>query len=114
MRYHMVVTTENSTRQAVHDREGAWKDLWGWVSEVAAAKATINALTVPESMFPNGHEAFFVAARTICQQTNSLELLKTKFPKIEIRANITGNASLYDTSKAERLLGWKEDGWPLV
>ena len=114
MRFHWVVPTEWVNRETLHERGGSWKDLWGWVSLEATAKAVVLGLTAPESKFPKGHESFFICSRTTCQQRNSMELLRTKFPEIrDIRKRFVGNEAMIDCSRAERMLGWKEDGFPM-
>jgi hypothetical protein len=115
LRFHWVVPTAQVDRDFLHKRQGSWKDLWGWVSLEATAKAVVLSLTVPEDNFPAGtHESFFIVSRTTCQQTDSMELLKTKFPEItDFRKKLNGNDSFVDTSKAERILGWKEEGFPM-
>ena len=46
------------------------------------------------------------------RQEDSMALLKTKFPEIvDIRQEVTGNGAFIDCSKAEKMLGWKEDGF---
>jgi hypothetical protein len=68
-----------------------------------------------------GHETFFIAARTTCQQSLSSDLVRQRYSHItDLRfkgANgdtreMSGNEALIDTSKAERLLGWKDEGYP--
>lgn len=117
LRFHWVVPHDLVSRETLHERGGAWKDLWGWVSLTKTAEAVLRALTVSENTFPRGHEAFFIVARTTCQQRKSLDLLKTKFrPEeegMEIRGRFVGNESFISSEKAERMLGWKEDGYPM-
>lgn len=113
LRFHWVVPDKLVDREYLHAHKGSWRDLWGWVSLNAASKAVLLSLTVPESSFPVGHETFFIVAQTSCQQTNSMDLLRSKFPGIkEIRTSMKGNAAFFDCSKAERMLGWKEEGFP--
>jgi hypothetical protein len=117
LRFHWVVPPHLVHPDILHREGGAWKDLWGWVSLGATAEACLKAITAPETSFPPGHEAFFIAAKTTCQQTETMTLIRTRYsPKregIEIRQPLKGNVSLFDTSKAERMLGWKEDGFPI-
>ena len=113
LRFHWVVPTAKVNIESLHAAKGEWKDLWGWVSLAAVAKACLSALTVPESQFPKGHETFFIVAGTTCQQGDSMELLKSKFPEItDIRKEFKGsNAGFFDTSKAKKFLGWEEEGF---
>jgi hypothetical protein len=118
LRFHAVTPTALVHRQTLHERGGAWKDLWGWVSLSATAEACLKALLAPGTTFPRGHEVFNIAAKTTCQQVESLKLLRTRFDLelegIEIRTKMTGNMGWFDVSKAERMLGWTEDGFPMV
>lgn len=118
LRFHGVTPTRFVNRHTLHDRGGAWKDLWGWVSLDATADACLKALLAPETTFPRGHEIFFIAAKTTCQQVNSMELLRTRYDPeaegIEIRGKVVGNMGWFDTSKAEMMLGWKEEGFPMM
>ena len=115
LRFHAVTPTQYVNPRMLDEHGGAWKDLWGWVSLDATAEACLKGLLAPETTFPCGHEAFFIAAQTTCRGMNSLELLRTKFdPESEgiiIRGKVVGNKGLFDVSKAERMLGWKEEGF---
>lgn len=118
LRFHWVVPTPLVDRDILHREGGAWKDLWGWVSLEATAEACLKAITAPETTFPSGHEVFFIAAKTTCQQVDSMALLRSRYSTknegIEMRCRIEGNRSFFDTAKAERMLGWKEDGFPML
>ena len=88
-----------------------WKDLWGWVSVDASASACLLGLEAPESTFPLGHEAFFIVAPTTQQQRDTTELLRDYYPELAKKweaSGMRGNQGAFDTSKAERMLGWKE------
>lgn len=117
LRFHWVVPPPLVSREALHQEGGAWKDLWGWVSLGATAEACLKAITAPISTFPLGHEVFLIAAKTTCQQVNSMDLLRSKYsPKSEgiyFRGLMVGNQSFFDTGKAERMLEWKEEGFPM-
>lgn len=114
IRPHWVVTDELGYDPVLLDSlKGAVKDLWGWVTNSALARAFVLSLTVPESQFPCGHETFFTVAPTIAQQTSSMELVKKHFPEVtDFRREYKGNEGFYDCSKAERLLGWTERAFP--
>ena len=113
MRFHFVAPMEGISAAKMHEYMGAWKDLWGWVSADATADACLKGLTAPTSTFAIGHETFFIVAGTHCQQGDSMTLLKSKFPEItDIRKPLHGNDGFFDTSKAKRMLGWEEEGFP--
>lgn len=69
-------------------------------------------MTVPESQFPNGHEAFFIVAPSTQQQVPTEGLLKEAFPELvgQVKGGLEGkgNVGLISTEKAKRLLGWEE------
>jgi nucleoside-diphosphate-sugar epimerase len=84
------------------------RDLWGWVSLEASARACLLGLTAAESAF-HGHEAFFIVAPTTAVDLDSADLQKDIYPEVtDIRKPFKGNSSFFDCSKAERLLGWTE------
>jgi len=99
--------------EALHAAGGTAKDLWGWVSLSAVARAFVLGLTAPETTFPLGHETFFLVAPTIALQTSSMEMLAKTFPEAKtFTREIKGNDGFYDCSKAERMLGWTERAFP--
>lgn len=99
--------------EALHEAGGTVKDLWGWVSAGATARAFLQGITAPLETFPLGHETFFVVAPTICQQASSRALLQKHFPEVkDLRREWKGNEGFFDCSKAERMLGWTERGHP--
>ena len=70
------------------------------------------ALTVPEERFPRGHETFFIVAPTTSQQSSTMELVKGRYPELtDFRREIKGNMGLFNCAKAERMLGWTEQGF---
>ena len=114
LRFHAVIPDEECTLELLHNRGGYWRDLWGWVSVSATAKACLLGLVAPYEDFPRGtHETFFIVANTTVQQTDSLALLKTKFPEItDLRIDFAGsNVGFMSTEKAKRMLGWQEEGF---
>lgn len=116
LRFHWVVPSHKVDPQILHSEGGAWKDLWGWVSLGATADACLKGLTASRDIFPCGHEVFIIAARTTCRQEDSDKLLRTMYmPEKEgmnVRIDYCGtNRGFWDASKAERMLGWKEEGW---
>ena len=143
LRFHMC---RSSYETACPDAEA--KDLWGWVSYAAAAKACMLGLT---STGWSGHEVFNIVAPNICWEgfrrhpeqkrslcegatdgmgsslkrtlpldreaddgakadPTSLELLAEQWPGTRIKPGWWDEMHAYrgfwDTSKAERLLGW--------
>ena len=115
LRFHWFAPDEVCTAASLDERGGAWKDLWGWVSSTAAAQAVLAALIVPECQFPPSHEVFLIVAGTIQGQRSTRSLLAERYPEIHneiLRKDIMGNKGLFDCSKAKRMLGWEEVGYP--
>lgn len=78
------------------------RNLWGWTLLSEAARACELAILADYK----GHEVFFITARRTNSSIPSLELVRHAFPNVPVRGDISGHKSLYDCSKAERLLGW--------
>ncbi|TYJ53876.1 hypothetical protein B9479_005498 [Cryptococcus floricola] len=128
LRFHGVVPAHLCSPAALHELGGAWKDLWGWVSNPGVARACELALTVGEDSFPGGrHEVFFIVAPTICQQRATQGILEEFYGEYKegeegrgtIRGEgrggrgMEGNEGLFDCGKAGRMLGWVEEGFAL-
>jgi nucleoside-diphosphate-sugar epimerase len=82
---------------------GVGRTLWGWTLMSEAARACVLAVTQASY---TGHEVFFITAQTTSSSLPSLELARQAYPNVPIRADLSGRKSLYDCSKAARLLGW--------
>jgi UDP-glucose 4-epimerase len=54
-----------------------------------------------------GHEAFYIVAPETTSDTPSLELAARYFPDVPVWGDLGGHRSFFDSSKAERLLGWR-------
>jgi UDP-glucose 4-epimerase len=52
---------------------------------------------------------FYIVAPDTITEIPSLELKQKHYPDVEIRGDLSGMNSFFDSSKAERLLGWKHD-----
>lgn len=78
------------------------KNLWGRVSHDASVNACLLAL---QASFI-GHEAFYIVAPTTSIETPSSELIRQFYPTVPLRGDFTGNRGFFDTTKAERMLGW--------
>jgi len=107
MRFHWVVP-ERATAVAARgysQTEAVAKNLWAYTRFDAAARACLLSLTADFS----GHEAFYIAAPDTVTDIPSLELKEKYFPDVPVRGDLSGNKSFFNSSKAERLLGWKHD-----
>ena len=81
------------------------KNLWAYTSFDSAARACLLSLTADFK----GHEVFYIAAPDTISDISSLELKQKFFPDVPIRGDLSGTRAFLDSSKAERLLGWKHD-----
>lgn len=81
------------------------KNLWGYTLSDAAAMSCLLSLTAGFK----GHEVFYIVAPTTPFDIPSRQLAQEFFPEVPVRGNLDGNNSFFDSSKAERLLGWKHD-----
>ncbi len=103
LRFHWL---QPSYESALHDtRDGdayAWRHLWAYTDIHAAARACERSLMADF----DGHQAFFIAAPRTASDEPSRELAARHYPDTPLRTPLDGHASLIDSSKAERLLGW--------
>ncbi len=104
MRFHWVVSDRATAVAAkgYSETEFAAKNLWAYVRSDASARACLNSLTADFK----GHEVFFLAAPDTISATPSLELKQKFFPDVPVRGDLSETKSFFDSSKAERMLGW--------
>jgi UDP-glucose 4-epimerase len=106
LRFHAVVPTRATIVQyAQRLGDMVAKQLWGYTSLDATARACLRTLTADF----RGHEAFYIVAPDTMSETPSLELKQQFFPNVPVRGDLSGNRGFFDCAKAERLLGWKHD-----
>jgi nucleoside-diphosphate-sugar epimerase len=107
MRFHWVIPDRQTAVEArrYSQTNAAVKNLWAYTHSDAAARACLLALTADFT----GHEVFYITAPNTMADEPSLELKQKNFPDVELRGDLSGHKSFFDSSKAERLLGWKHD-----
>ncbi|MCX6067255.1 MAG: NAD(P)-dependent oxidoreductase [Chloroflexi bacterium] len=107
MRFHWVVQDRATAVGASGYKmtESGAKNLWGYTSFDAAARACLLSLTASFK----GHEVFYIAGPISVSEIPSIELAEKYFPGVPIRGDFSGNKSFFNSSKAERLLGWTHD-----
>lgn len=107
MRFHWVIPDRNTAVEAKRysQSKAAVKNLWAYTRSDAAARACLLALTADFT----GHEVFYVTAPDTMADEPSLALKQEHYPEVELRGDLSGRKSFFDSSKAERLLGWKHD-----
>jgi UDP-glucose 4-epimerase len=104
MRFHWVVP--DRAYAARHERELSHefsRNLWAYTRFDAAADACLRALTADFK----GHEVFFIVAPDTILSVPSTEVRNKLFPDTPLKKELHGNDSFFDSTKAERLLGWK-------
>jgi nucleoside-diphosphate-sugar epimerase len=79
--------------------------LWAYTSIDAAVRACLLAVNADFL----GHEVFYICAPDSRVDTPSAQLAAQFYPNATLRKPMEGNASFFDCSKAERLLGWRHD-----
>jgi nucleoside-diphosphate-sugar epimerase len=108
LRFHWVVPSSELPRsrfqQRRHNPEP--RNLIAWTHQAAAARACLLGITADFG----GHEVFFITARTTAaDDLPTLEFVQRFYPDVPVKGDLSGNRSLFDCSKAERLLGWRHD-----
>jgi nucleoside-diphosphate-sugar epimerase len=102
LRFHWVTADRSIPGQAYADPQMAAVNLTAYTRLDAAVRACLLALTAPI----RGHEVFFVIAPDTAVDSPSLDLAQANYPDVPVRGDLSGNRSFFDSSKAERLLGW--------
>jgi UDP-glucose 4-epimerase len=106
MRFHWVVPERSlAAKNFTLDSEHPKKHLFAYTRFDAAARACLLSL---EGKF-KGHEAFYIVAPDTTADLPSLEVAARLFPGIPIKGDLSGHKAFFNSSKAERMLGWKHD-----
>jgi nucleoside-diphosphate-sugar epimerase len=107
MRFHGVVPQRHDMLQAINrgPTDTATKSLWAYTRLEAASRACLLSLIADFK----GHEVFYIVAPETIADIPSLELKQKFYPDVPVRGDISGHRSFFDSSKAERLLGWKHN-----
>jgi nucleoside-diphosphate-sugar epimerase len=104
LRFHWVAESRDIPLKgyAGMPEEGVGKHLWGYTLLENAARASLAAI---EPGRFTGHEVFYITEPDTASDVPTLELARRYHPGIEIRGALSGRQSLFDSSKARRLLG---------
>ncbi|MGV3490927.1 MAG: NAD-dependent epimerase/dehydratase family protein, partial [Devosia sp.] len=106
MRFHWVVPERDlAARNFTPDAPNPKKHLFAYTRFGAAARACLLGL---EGKF-KGHEAFYIVAPDTTLDIPSREAAAKFFPGIAIKGELSGRQAFFNSSKAERILGWKHD-----
>jgi nucleoside-diphosphate-sugar epimerase len=84
---------------------GLTKQLWGYTTQRAAARAALLGVTAEFT----GHHEFYIVAPETMVDTPSLELCRSHYPDVPIRGDMSGNRGFFDCTRAEEILGWRHD-----
>jgi UDP-glucose 4-epimerase len=106
LRFHWVVPSIELPRSRYYEyRDNIQpKHLLAWTHLAAAARACLAGVSADFT----GHETFFIIApNTVADDLPTLEFVQRYYPHVPVRGDLSGHRSLFDSSKAERLLGWK-------
>lgn len=107
MRIHEVAPLAEVRKEHEEDWDNAGvKQLWGWVSPAATARACLLAVETDKL---KGCEVFNIIAPNTTQSTPSKELAQKYYPKAEIRAGMEDSKSFFTSHKAKEILGWTHD-----
>ena len=102
LRFHLVASRERAASYFNEANAEQAKHLWAYTLPEAAVDACLKSL---EADFI-GHEVFYIVAPDTTLAQPTLELAAQFFPEVPVRGDLSGNRSFFDSSKAERMLGW--------
>jgi UDP-glucose 4-epimerase len=88
-----------------HYRAALHRELWGYTTFEAAARACLAVLSAPWK----GHETFFVVAPRLALDEPTMALCDEFFPEVPLRRAFVGNEGLFSCKKASDMLGWEHD-----
>ncbi len=109
MRFHYVVPDRAQAGAIYNTLEpGSERHLWAYTLIGPAADACLLSLTADFS----GHEVFYIVAPDTTIDIPSRDLAARFLPGVPIRGDLGGFRSFFDSSKAERLLGWTHPEHP--
>jgi UDP-glucose 4-epimerase len=104
LRFHLVVHERaDAERMYGYFEAKVAKHLWAYTLADAAGRACLQSLEAPFI----GHEVFYIVAPDTVMDRPTLELARHFHGQVPIRGDLGGRRSFFDSSKAERMLGWR-------
>jgi nucleoside-diphosphate-sugar epimerase len=104
MRFHLVVPERaDAAKVYAVAEERIAKHLWAYSRADASARACMLSLEAPYA----GHEVFYIVAPDTVIDVPTLELAQRFHHGVPVRGDLSGHRSFFDSSKAERMLGWR-------
>ena len=103
MRFHYVCDDKQGAIRIYGPSFPVAKHLWAYTRRDAAADACLLSIEAPLM----GHEAFYIVAPDTTSETSSRELAANHLPDVPLRDGWNAHRSFFDSSKAERMLGWR-------
>ncbi|KAL4803401.1 hypothetical protein BDV18DRAFT_162965 [Aspergillus unguis] len=108
LRIHEVAPLKDVQKEHEENwEESGVRQLWGWVSPEATARACLLSVEKAENL--KGMEVLNIVAPTTTQKTPSKELAKKYYPDAEIKPGFDGNKGFWTTDKAKKVIGWTHD-----
>lgn len=104
MRFHLVCVDRAFAANIFHEETAAQaKHLWAYTRYDAAADACLRSLDASYL----GHEVFYIVGPDTTIDVPTPDLAREFFPNVPVRGDLSGYKSFFDSSKAERMLGWR-------
>lgn len=105
LRLHGVVEHRDDTVPWLETPDVIERQLWGYTSRAAAARAFILGVTASFE----GHEVCYIVAPDTMVDTPSEELHRRFYPDVPLRQPLGGSAGFFDCQRAFEVLGWTHD-----
>ena len=105
LRFHWTIPDRDYGAERLIHPSRAARQLWGYTSQSAAARACLLSLTAGFT----GHERFYIVAPDTIADLPSAELQRQYYPEVPLRRELAERQGFFDCTKAERLLGWRHD-----
>lgn len=106
LRPHWILTADEARRAAEADLDEAGVgNLWGYVDREDVARAC--ELALHPLVEHRGYEAVLIASNETVSRTPTEELLERYLPGARRARRFAGYEGLYDTTRAEAVLGWR-------